>query len=445
MYCNYSVQIPGASSLGEVPLFQSILLSNGQLYSIDSGIIISNRNGIENYLNSLNIGSFTVTQTGDGITISSLCNNYDPSEINYFIPSDPTNPLNTSFTESGCQELPCDDLCDEDCFEDLIGLRDVCTPPDLRSCLWLNDIGISKHTIEQYITKDYAGVTDFFNKQYSHTLREVVQTIHGHFNNKYLVNSILEGQRLGFSEGNLVAKISNSLYSGIYVKLLNTNSYIDFYLSELSLFTNHTGNITVKVFDVFEGRQIDTINVASIAGEQSRVSIQKTYKSKRKSMYLFFGYDNTGIDSYKTIIKPGLCCGRTWCSNEYIEAGGVYSPLGSFIDSGLTSENHTYGMSMVYSLQCNHKDWLCTHQNQINLSLLYKLAANISQFGLTASPNQRVNTNVTINRDQLISDLTHYQNEFIRTLESVLKNIQTPTDAKCFQCRENGRSVLVLP
>lgn len=445
MFCNYLANIPGASSLGEVPLFRTLTLTNGQAYSAENGIAITARNLIENFLNSVNAGNFTVTQNGDGITISSTCNGNDPLSVDYFVASAPLVNVNVVFTESGCDELPCDDLCDEDCFENLIGLRDVCTPEDLRSCLWLNDVGISRHTLEQLITKDYAGVTDFFNKQYSHTLREVVQTIHGHFANKYVVNSILEGQRLGYADGNLTVKTSNSLYSGIYVKFLNTNSFIDFYLSELSLFTNHTGNITVKVYDVLEGRQIDIINVQVVAGQQSSVLPNKIYKSKRKSLYLFFGYDTTGINSYKTIIKPGLCCGRNWCNNQYIEAGGVYSPLASFIDSGLTSESHTFGMSLNYSLQCNHKDWLCTHQNQINLSILYKLAANISQFGLMASPNQRVNTNVTINRDQLLNDQAWYEGKFSQTLESVLKNIQTPTDVKCFQCREGGRSVLVLP
>lgn len=334
------------------------------------------------------------------------------------------------------------------CFEKLIGLRNVCVPVDIKSCKWVDDVGISIHTIEQIITKGYAGPSDFFQKQYDFAVGEMVATINSHYSPKYITNTIIEGKRMGFNSQTKTLVPNTGKWVGIVVELANSNSYVDFYSPELSLFTNFTGNIPVRVYDLETAKLLDTITVASVAGEVSVIQANKLFNSKRKNMTLFFCYDSTGIDNYKTNIKNSAgCCGSAkniW-SNSYIKAYGAYSDTGGFTYDVIKKGDTTYGMSMVYSLQCNHEQWLCSNLNLLATPLVYKLASNIFLFGLNASSAERVNTLITINRDDMINSQTFYENKYRETLENVLKNMQTPDDSKCFQCKEYNRSVISLP
>jgi len=337
--------------------------------------------------------------------------------------------------------------CDTDCFTNLVGLRDVCEPPEIKSCYWLNDVGISKYTVDQIVTKDYVDSEDFTAKQIQFSVNQVANEIHAHFGGQYKSNSIVEGMRIGFLQDNKVSKAGNNLWSGIYIECLNSNSYLDFYWSEILLATDFTGTIPVRVYDVMTGTLITTVNVVSVAGQQSVLNLNEIVSLKRKSAKLFICYDTTGINSYQTNIKNSGCngCNNNVYSNQYVTARAMYSSAGTFILSDLIGSDHTFGMSFVYSLQCNHKNWICANVNILSLPILYKIASNILLFGLQAAADTRVNTKITINRDKLEVDQAFYEKKFAESFSSVLAQMQIPQDAKCFSCTTPHRTVLVLP
>lgn len=337
--------------------------------------------------------------------------------------------------------------CETDCFTNLIGLRDICVPKEIKSCYYLDDIGISRFSIEQIITKNYTDVSTFFQNQLDLAINQVTAEIHSKFAPKYRANSILEGQRMGFLQDNKSVKTTNSKWAGIYVELINSNSYLDYYVSEILLTTDFTGVIPVKVYDVYTGTPLTTINLTTVAGQESVIDPNEIFKSKRKSMKLFFCYDTTGINSYNTQIKEGGCrsCGSSSYTNQYISARGMYSSANTFLYNDLVGADHTFGMSTVYSLACNHKNWICSHVNILTLPILYKLAANILLYGLQASPDQRVNNKITINRDKMELDQAFYDKKYQEEMFTKLNSMQVPTDSKCYQCYEPYRTALVLP
>lgn len=432
-YCSRTVVIPGTDAFPSVPVFLC-LKAGVKSWCHNTGILISDPLAIERFLNSLSIGDFSVTGNGvDGITIITDCNNIEFDTATFNAPG----ALTSNFDEENCSDSPCEP-CEYECLEGLIGVRELCEPKTSKNCVWLDDIGISRFTLEQLLTRNYASPTDFFNKQYTHTLNEVAQNIHNNFADKYIARSILEGQRLGYPQNGMTVKATNSKKAGIWVEMLNSNSFLDLYVSELQLWTDFTGTIPVKVYDEYEGRVIDTINVDSIAGRLSTAFVNKSYKSKRNNLELFFGYDSTGINSYKTLIKNNLCCGKTACSNQYITAGGGYSDANIFLESDIKASDHTHGMSLTYSLQCNHKDWLCNHRNMIALPLAYKLAANLTTHGILATKDERTNNKVTINGAALPDAMNYYEQKWTESIASVLMKMHTPSDAKCFQCRTHG-------
>ena len=90
--------------------------------------------------------------------------------------------------------------------------------------------------------------------------------------------------------------------SVIEVELCNLNSFVDFYLSELSVHVTSTGNVDVLVYDLFQNKLLDTITVAAIANEVVTVFPNKTYSSDRKNLNLIFVYDSTGVNSIQTSV-----------------------------------------------------------------------------------------------------------------------------------------------
>lgn len=443
MYCTRSIVIPGTGTYPSVPVF--ICLNTDEIsFCHPDGISIDLPLQLERFLNSLGKGVFSVTDNGavEGIEITTDCNNIEFLTAGI---SHSGGDVTIDFEDpEDCTETPCEP-CENECLQGLIGLRDVCVPKDSTNCVWIDEIGINRHTIEQVLTKNYSSVSDFFDKQYNNAIKEVSNVIHTQFSSKYIINSLIESMRLGFANDNKIVKTSNSKLSGIQLSFLNANSFVDLYISELSLFTDFTGTVTIKVYDLLTSKQISSFNINTVAGEQSYIHPNKIFKSNRKKLNLFICYDTTGINSYTTVIKNGLCCGINHCSNQYLEASGNYSDTDLFIDRDVKQATHTFGMSLVYSLQCNHTDWVCASKNILALPIAYKLAANICKYGLTAASDQRVNNFVTIQKEQLTTDQAWYEGKFSERMNNILLHIQTPDDRKCFQCTQPGGTVLNLP
>lgn len=327
------------------------------------------------------------------------------------------------------------------CLGNLIALQGGCDPVTPTSGLYGSSIGISRDFIDQIITKEYPDALTFWNEKKNMAIEIISNALHSSFSPHYKTASLLKNYRVGHPNDNKVAVAGNSALKGIYYNLEETSSYYDLFISELSLFVNVTQDVEVKVYDLLQGTVIDTITVPCTAGEISKVFPAKKYKSQSKRLSLFFAYDSTGINSYKTSLQAGGCsnCGGSdYISSTYhrIQAGTI--PLASDkILSSFSGLSETGGMSINHSLECNHSDWLCAVSGLIALPILYKTAAVIIEFALDESPNTRSNTNVTLNREILKERLDRYELKWRESLDNIIRNVKVPQDNKCFICNKN--------
>lgn len=326
------------------------------------------------------------------------------------------------------------------CLGNLIALQNTCDPITPTSGLYGSSIGISNDFISQIITKEYSSNIVFWNEKKNLAIEDISNAIHSHFAPQYKTASILKNFRVGHANDNKVLVSGSANYKGIFYDFLDTASYYDLFVSELSLFTDQTGDVDIKVFDLIQGKLIDTITVPCVAGEISKVFPAKKYSSQQKKLSIFFGYDASTIDSYKTSLSPGSCsgCGGSdFINNTYHRIQAGYISLAS----AKTHENfvglsETGGLSINHSLQCNHVDWLCSMSGLIALPLLYRTAAIIMEFALDESPNKRVNTVVTLNREEMEKRLDRYEMKWRESLDNIIKNAVVPNDSKCFTCNK---------
>lgn len=323
------------------------------------------------------------------------------------------------------------------CLGNVIALQGGCDPVVPPTGYYLKAIGISNDDISQYITKEYASNLEFFNEKKFLAIEQITNALHSSFQPHYKANSLLKNFRVGHANDNKVLVAGNTGLKGIKYDFCDTDSYYDLFVNEISLFVNVSATISINVYDLIQGKLIDTIDIDTAAGEITKVYPSKTYTSSQRKLSLFFGYDSTGVSSYKTTLQAGGC---TNCSGSYSLNHMYHTIQSGYINNSVKTEENfvslseTGGLSINHSLQCNHRDWLCSISGLIALPILYKTAANIMEFALHSAPNSRTNTAVNLNKDLIKERLDLYEMKWREALDNIIKNAKVPTDSKCFEC-----------
>ncbi len=335
------------------------------------------------------------------------------------------------------------------CFDHIIGLRGLCDVDVSDSNLWANDIGISVDELNDFLTEDYSGAKDFFDKQKNFAIEVITKQIHNALQSKYKAATVLENQRIGFFQDSLSLQGGIvGYYKGFHVELLNCDSFLDLFLNSLSIQLHASQLVDINVIDLIEGKIIDTLQIDSLSDEVVTKWFNKKYKSQRKKLNLFIGYESAGISSNLTIAYSHGCasCHSGYNQNAFLRYTSAKLPVaGPLTLASLEASNDTGGLSMVYNVSCNHTDWLCSVSNIIALPVLYKTAALIMGWGIRNSGNEQMNTRNTINIDKLKEREEKYEFEYREQMDNLLKNMNVPSDERCFVCRQKSRTVVMLP
>src|SRR3990167_11274839 len=336
-----------------------------------------------------------------------------------------------------------------ECFEDIIGLRGACETPTSNSGLWMDDIGIELEELDLIINKAQVDSIQFFENKRDFAIKQIIQLIHTHFSDKYKSNTVLDSKRIGFAKENQEVVAAAGTLKGMEIELCNQNSFVDVFVSSVSLQVNTNGAVNVLVYDLFQNKLLDTIAITAVSGQVVTVYPNKTYKSNRKELDIIFVYDATNFTSVKTTVTQGGCktCGDGGSMvnlNNYLSTRSISVPSASAkIESSLTGIADTGGLSLMYSIQCNYEEWLCTISNSIALPVLFKTAYEVMDY--TINNSLRLNTATTINLETAAKRRDEYDKRYQDSIQALLQNIKLPQDEKCFECRQKSKHVVILP
>ena len=336
-----------------------------------------------------------------------------------------------------------------ECFEDIIGLRGSCDSPTSISGLWIDDIGIDLAELDSIVNKSQIDSVDFFEKKRDFAIKQIIALIHTHFSDKYKTNTILRSGRIGYGKENQETVAAAATLKGIEIELCNEDSFVDVFVSSISLQVNFAGSVNVFVYDLFQNKLLDTIAITAVSGQIVTVYPHKLYKSVRKELDIIFVYDATAFSSVKTTVTQGGCksCGDGGSMinlNQYLSTRSIsILSADAKIEDNLTASGDTGGLSLIYSIQCNYDEWLCTMSNSIALPILFKTGYEIMDFAYNNS--LRLNTTTTINWEGLLKRRDEYDKRYQNSMEALLQNIKLPQDEKCFECRQKSKHVIILP
>lgn len=336
------------------------------------------------------------------------------------------------------------------CFEHIIGLRGLCDGEDLSdSGLYMNEVGISVNELNDFLTEDYQSAESFFRYQKNFAIQIITKEIHTSLQSKYKAATLLQNQRIGFFQDNLNLVAGQAgYYKGFHVELLNCDSFLDLFLNFLSIQLHATQQVDIIIIDLIEGKIIDTLSIDTVSDEIITKWYNKIYKSSRKKLNLFVGYLSTGISSNTTIAYPSNCssCQGGMNQNSFLRySAAKLNSASALILENLEGASDTGGLSINYNIACNHTDWLCSVSNIIAMPVLFKTASLIMGWGIRNSGNEQINTRNTVNIDKLKEREEHYEFAYREQMENMMKNINVPSDQRCFVCREKSRTVVMLP
>jgi hypothetical protein len=344
------------------------------------------------------------------------------------------------------------------CYESLLGLQG-CDRPEPTTGLYIDDLGINQTLLGQLITDQYNSGVELFEAKRAFAWRKMSSDILSRLNPMMKADTVVDSKRIGqvvTNAANVDLAVGAGKYTGIRVTIdPNTTSFLNFYLSsfKIDIYTMATP-VEIFVYDMSTLKLIDSFFYQSEAVEQF---IGKTFKANRRKMDLAFVYESL-YDTTKMITKKGSCsdCGgnlRAVHICPFVDAIGIELTTDGFNVLSSKSKKYTQGMSMVYNVNCDREAWLCSIGGLMAMPLAYATAVEIYNYGLTISPNQRVNTVVSVNsgfstsdpNDGMIAGRDIAATRYSEELAAMLQNMRLPDDNTCFDCRKNMKYVTALP
>jgi len=331
------------------------------------------------------------------------------------------------------------------CLDNLIGIR-TCNVTNGTSPYYIEDIGITVTEANQYINNNYISGQELIEDKIRLAAQLVRDLIYNHFSSYIITKSLMDNDILGQYQDSLNLKSGVAgKYGGVSLTLTNTNNYLNVSVNSISLQVDYTGDIDVLVYDLISGTVLDTVVVTCVPNVISTTVVNKVYAASGRKLDLVFLYDTEGINSNTTNLSSdcGTCNGFRY-NNYYISAQSVTANVGdTIVRSALTSNSHTFGLSVNYSVQCALDNWLCEMANLMALPILYKSGMEIMEYATLYSNRQTSTINIDFERNK--ERLAAYTSKFNEALMATVQRIVIPKYNKCFVCDDAVRMNIVLP
>jgi hypothetical protein len=323
------------------------------------------------------------------------------------------------------------------CIDKLIGIKDPCDNTQFAN--YLDSIGVTLQELDQYYLQNNSSGKTLFNEKKAFAWKILHESIFNHLGYAMQGNTVTENSSIGYYEDN--SKLKPAIagkYTGIEIESCNPTAPVSLFVSTLKLNIDFTGMVNVLVFDLNTNQQIDTIQVDAVAGVETPVIINKTYRSQRQHLHLAFVYDSQPYQS--NVVRRGFCGS---CSNLYgfancsktIKARGIESTVTGTIISNIKHKNEVFGMFIDYSLQCDYELWACGFANKLVLPLMYLIGAELINYAIESSGKVR-NNNAVMDIETNIARRDGMMMKYHEHLNMVIKHIQIPEDYYCFKCRK---------
>lgn len=331
-----------------------------------------------------------------------------------------------------------------ECLKNIVGVRGC---GEIPSVLYVQQLtGISIADFDKAISNEKQAALPALQEIINFSTQETVEAIRQYLTTKYSLKSFIDNNVLGYyyDDKQIVDEIPDYL-TGYQIRIDKT-PYLNFYISTLSLFIDVSGTVNVKIYDLIQGKLLDTIPVTAVAGEIVTVTVDKSYYTHKQRLNLFVGYSSVG--SYKTsYTHPYTDWGNEWCNSCFCDGGYIYFRSAKVvsdaqkINQDIESNTYGAGLSLSYSLQCSFDEYLCNIRNQLAFPILYKAGEKIME---EMKYSRRFNGIITAFNTDFGELRDMYAAKHINAMNDIMQSANIP-DSLCFHCKAGASTHVNLP
>jgi hypothetical protein len=331
------------------------------------------------------------------------------------------------------------------CLENTVGIWDEVSDKD-PNIIYINDLPGFDLSFPDFLAPKQVsdGIELLENKRRSASLflkQEILQ----HLNPRTTMGSVLANQVSGTIQENLQVKtLEAAKYKGLQLSL-GQYPYLSIYVDRISVFAVNAVTTNVLVVDLQQGIVLDTLPITTVAGEITYIQVGKEYKNEGQYLNLAFLIDSSLTDVYYVTADRAICSGcfaRMEHLNTFTDGRGVsISQAAQQIDSNLVSEIHTNGISVHYSIQCNHDHFLCNMANRFMTSMFYRFGIELMDEVIHSA---RLTSLTTIGKDKARELKAELITKYNNTMEGVLQNLELPNNV-CYHCKPMVQIVNRIP
>lgn len=324
-----------------------------------------------------------------------------------------------------------------DCLNNLVGIWDGCTAKEDK--LYINDLaGFDLSTPEWLVKEQDASPITMLEGIRNKAGIFLKHEILGNLNPRAQMGSVLWNGTIGIANNNRQTKtLEAGKLKGIQVSTENY-PYTEIYIDQIAVFPVSTLNdFEVYVYDLTQGLLLDTFTFDVTGGEMNYYRVGKTYKNKGQYLNLAILSDASLTDMYDVNLTGDGC--RT--CNTGLKPVGIYSSgrgvsisdSGSIINSNLRGESHTNGLSIQYSISCDHDYFVCSMANRFQLPMYYRFGIELMDEIIFSD---RLNSLTTLGLDRARSMKDELILKYNETMKGILMNLHVPNNA-CYVCTSN--------
>jgi hypothetical protein len=332
------------------------------------------------------------------------------------------------------------------CLDNLIGINNQCTPTTPSSGLYIQNLpGITLKVANAANNEETESGVKLLQDIISFSQNKILAQVRNQLQSKIQTASVLENDTIGFYKENLKSvALEAGKYKGIKARIDKFPS-LDLFISKIYLKLSQAVTTNIYVIDLMTGTILDTLPITTVDNIPTAIIVNKSYPTNSQRTSLFICIDSSVSNTFEaTLSGKGDCysCYSDGYSNRFISfTGAKLDQAAQKIDSNISSNSGTNGLSIEYSLNCSVESFICNMAGQLAWPMLHDVGAELMR---RLKYTDRLNSIVTINAKNNEDLRAEFEAEYFSSMSALLENIKMPNDI-CFKCNSRVKRVSQIP
>lgn len=328
-----------------------------------------------------------------------------------------------------------------DCLTDVVGVRGCGAGSNL---VYVNSLpGISVLDFDKAINNESRTAYTRISELTQLAIEEVQSDVQTALQGTYQLKTFIENDVAGYyQDDKVVEPAQTGKLVGLQIRMQLT-PYLKLFIRQIKLLCNYTGAVNLLVYDLVQGKLLDTIPINAVAGQIVSLPIDKEYINDKQMLNLFIGYEST-FDSYKSLLSAYTDdegANPTYNNSWMFLRGVSIDKNQPKLRENLVGNSGTSGLSISYSVQCSFDEHLCNIKKMLAMPILYKTGSLIMKEMKHSKRLSTVITSYTQSHDELMQE---YNNQYLLRMNQLLQNLSMP-ESICFSCNKPTTTKAILP